>query len=367
MGTVAVESVVRGMEVSLIRDLDEALGLAEEWDALADAIDAGPLSRPTYMLGWWRHLGPGRLLVAAVREDGRLVALAPLHERRVGPVTVARWLGHGLGTVAEALVLPGHEDAASRMWAALATRSRVLELVECRAGSAGLAELSDLDVPGRRTTVAPRDLCPVADLEGDGLNVVRRPGAKNLRNTLKKADRELARSGTTFRLEVTSDPSGFEALLPSIRSVFDAAEAANPRQHLLRPPYEDFFVEYVLRELASDRAVVLCGYLGNRLVAFWVALRSRNTLSLFFGRFAPDVAAFRPGHLLFRETYQWAAGQGLRRVDLLLGESQTKRQWSTGSYGTLEVTSGTPAARAVARAAVQAADNARRVTSRVRP
>ena len=363
-----MKSAVRGVEVSLIRDLDEALGLAEEWEALADAIDAGPLSRPTYMLGWWRHLGPGRLLVAAVREDGRLVALAPLHERRVGPVTVARWLGHGLGTVAEALVLPGHEDAARLMWSTLSTPTRVLELVECRAGSACLDQLTDLQTPGRRTQVAQRDRCPVVDLEDDdGLAVVRRPAAKNLRNTLKRADRELARSGSTFHLEVATDQAAFESMLPAIRAVFDAAEAANPRQHLLRSPYEDFFVEYVRQEVARGGAVVLGGYVGSRLVAFWVALRSPTTLSLLLGRFAPDVAEVRPGHLLFRETYRWAKGQGLRHVDLLLGESQTKRQWSTWSYETLEVTSGTPVAVMMVRAAVHGADTLRRVTSRARP
>ncbi len=97
-------------EVRLVHDPAEAADLVAEWDELAEACGTGPLSRPRYALGWWRTLGRGRLLLATARVDGRLVVLAPLHERRAWPVRRVRWLGHGLGTVAEMLVLPGHED-----------------------------------------------------------------------------------------------------------------------------------------------------------------------------------------------------------------------------------------------------------------
>jgi len=345
-------SSAEALRFELVVDPEEASQLVGEWDELADDVGAGPHARPAYALAWWRHLGKGRLLIAVVHERGRLVALAPLHERRIGPVTVARWLGHGLGCVGEVLVRPGHEYAATLLWSKLATPGRVLELVETRAGGGGLAELIALDIPGRGTRVEPRDTCPVAELgeDPDGLAVVRR-GSRNLRSVLKKADNAVARAGLAFRVEVATDPASLDAMLPGIRAVMDAAEEHQPRQHLLRPPYEGFVLEHIRAELSAGRAVVLAAYLADRLVTFRFALLSSSTMWLSLTRFDPEVARFAPGHLLHRETYRWAAEHGLSRVDLLLGQSQTKRQWSTGAYDTLEVVNGSPGALALVRGA----------------
>ncbi|WP_323792709.1 hypothetical protein, partial [Nocardioides sp.] len=102
--------------------LEAAEALAPEWDALADACEAGPFARPLFALTWWRTLGTGELRVVTVRQDGELVALAPLHRRRVGPLQVVRWLGHGLGTVAEALVRPDRPGADAALWGAATGR-----------------------------------------------------------------------------------------------------------------------------------------------------------------------------------------------------------------------------------------------------
>lgn len=345
-GAVAARGV--RLHPELLTELDQATAIAAEWEALARRCGAGPLSLPDYCLDWWRHLGRGRLLVATVRDDdGTLLALAPLHERGVGPARVVRWLGHGLGTVAQVLLAPGREDAAAALWRAVARRGRVLELTESRADRPGLPDPAALDGRGRRTTTTPRDECPVCDLtDDDGLGVVRAQGNKNLRKSLKRADAALEQRGATFDVEVATDRATFEALLPAVREVFDAAEADRPRQHFLRPPYEPMTLDYLRRRFDDGTAVLLVGYVAGRPMTFQCGMvdgdADGGTVSLWLARFHPDFADLKPGYLMQRATFTWAAGAGLRRVDLLLGASQTKRQWSTGSYGTLQVTSGHP-------------------------
>lgn len=351
------------LQVETIDDLARAEAVAAEWDELADAIGAGPLVRSAYCLSWWRRVGPGRLLLTTVRDPataggpGRLVALAPLHVRRAGPVRVVRWLGHGLGTVSEVLVLPGRDDAVDVLWRTVAGPWRVLDLVESRADSPALASLEALVEGRRRTSIAPRDACPVIDLEGDGLEHVRRPGAKNLRKVLKRADAALQAAGCVHRVEVALDEARFEGLLPDVRVVFDTAEADHPRQHLLAPPYEDFVLEFLRGEVSRGRAVALVGYLDDEPITFLLALitPSTSTLSLWISRYVPQSVAFSPGHLLLRSTFAWAAGYGLSRVDQLLGVSQTKRQWSSSTYATVDVRHGSRPALALADAATRAA------------
>lgn len=359
-GTTPDHAPTPGPVVEVVDDLDDATALAAEWESLADRCGAGPLMRPQHALTWWKHLGRGRLLVVCVRQAGRLVALAPLHERPLGPLRVVRWLGHGLGTVAEVLVEPGQEAQAALVWEELAGARRVWELVECRDGAAGLPAAGGRR-GSRRTTVRERDLCPTADLSAGLEGLVRRTGKKKLREKLKRCDRILARTGSTYRTDVATDPAELAAQLPDLRAVVDAAEADRSRLHLLRPPYEGYVLEYLRDGVATGRAVSLVGYVDDQPATAQVWLRQGETLSLWIARFDPRFSELSPGHLLYRDTYAWAESAGVTRIDLLLGDSQTKRLWTTDSYATLEVVSGHPAAVGLARAAERLAGAVRKV------
>ncbi|MEO9324223.1 GNAT family N-acetyltransferase [Nocardioides sp. C4-1] len=347
-----------GLRCELVSDPARAADLADAWDALADEVGAGPLVRPSYALTWWHHVGQGRLLVGAVHDGDRLVALAPLHERRAGPIGVVRWLGHGLGTVSEVLVAPGRDDAATLLWTTLLSPRRVLDLVEARADSPALAALVALDRPRRPVTVTPRDRCPVTELGETGLAHLEAPSARHARRVLRRADRDLAADGRTYSVQVAVDRAKLEELLPDLRQVFDHAEAAAPKQHLLHEPWGGFTLDYLRREADAGRCITLVAYVDEHPVSFLLALLtpSTATMSLFTTRYDPAGARYSPGHLMFRETFRIAPDHGVRRVDMLLGVSQTKRQWSNGGYDTVEVRAGSSAAWRVVDAAVALAE-----------
>lgn len=347
-----------GVTTEIIRDLDHARAIAPEWEELAEACATGPFARPSYSLAWWQHLGEGRLLLAVVREGGRLVALAPLHERRLGPVWLARWLGHGLGTVTEALLRPGHDAAAAELWASIAAPRRVLQLIECRSGSRALPALEV--APGRRTRVSVRDLCPVVDLGEDRRPFLEGPERRRLRRTLSVARRRLDDDGIVHRVEVADDLDAFETLLPAITSVFDSAEEKRSRQHLLREPWGDFTRAYLREAVAADQAMAFVGYFDDQPVSFDLVLLADHTMHSWITRFDPATASHSPGHLLRSAIMDRAVADGRRRVDLLLGEGVHKRLWATGDYDTLEVMSGAPASLALATSALRAAEELKR-------
>jgi CelD/BcsL family acetyltransferase involved in cellulose biosynthesis len=74
--------VLRG---ELIDELGAAEQIRDEWDALAVARGR-PFCSPAWMLAWWRHAAPPSALlrIAAVRQNGRLVGVAPFFAREEG-------------------------------------------------------------------------------------------------------------------------------------------------------------------------------------------------------------------------------------------------------------------------------------------
>jgi CelD/BcsL family acetyltransferase involved in cellulose biosynthesis len=86
--------------VALERYADVA-PLAQEWDDLAERCGASPLVRPGWVSAWWRAFGSGRLEIAALRRDGRLVAVLPLRRHMLTVRSLFNWHQMEFAAVAE--------------------------------------------------------------------------------------------------------------------------------------------------------------------------------------------------------------------------------------------------------------------------
>ena len=155
-------------------------------------------------------------------------------------------------------------------------------------------------------------------------------------------------------MQVVDDAASLEAALPGIRAVFDAAEAAQPRQHLLAGEWEAFTSAILRDGVAAGEVLVLVAHVGPDPVAFDIMFVSPTTLSSWIGRFDPEASRFSPGHLLQCAGLDWAHAHGIERIDLLLGDSYYKRLWAGRAYDTLELEAGPAPARAVLHLAAAA-------------
>lgn len=347
--------------VEVLRTPEAAAALAPEWRALADEVDAGPFLQPAVALAWWRHLGRGELRLVTVRDaQGRLDAVAPLHERRVGPQPVVRWLGFGLGTVGELLVRPGApEGTAAAVWGALAAPGRrALHLVETRHGGTGVDDLRRHDRWAVHAVL--RDACPVVDLRGhrDAASFLAEPGRRKLRQNLARYDRQAERDGTPLAVEVHTTPEAVAGALADLTRVHDRAEAHRPRLHFLAAPYRDFTVAALDAAAREGRAAVVVLRAGGEPVGLHVVLRGGATAYAWLARADPAAAELGPGHVMLRAVVDWAAAAGCHTVDLQLGDDPYKLRWSSGTYDTIGVTAAAPGRLAPARAVLAGVDGA---------
>ena len=354
------------LSITTVDDLDQAVALAEAWEELAAAAGASPFVQPAYALTWWRHRGRGRLRLVTVRAGDQLVVLVPLHVRQLAALPVTRWLGHGLGTVAEVLVRPGWRAAAADMWSALAEDSRLLlDLVEYRDDGGGLAELrrcSEL-----QSDLRLHDVCPVIELEQlpSAEAVIDRLHRRHaVRRSVARARRRLVDHDASVRVDVCRDWDSVAAVLPEIERIYDVAEADRPRLHLLREPWRSFLLELLDKWAALDQLAVHVLRVDGRAAAFEITVDYQTTRSHWVTRFDPAAAEYSPGHLLTLSVLDDALARGLRRCDLLLGDGAHKLPYATASYDTLSVRAA-PSSLAVRQGVVDATTRARSAAGRV--
>src|SRR5207244_3207037 len=112
---IEIESADGGMTLDVIDDINALAELAPEWRELVQNSAApSPFLTPEWLLAWWTHLAGSRTLhVLVVREEGRLMALAPLLVAR-GPLGVGSRLeflgaGHAGSDYLDVIVRAGHE------------------------------------------------------------------------------------------------------------------------------------------------------------------------------------------------------------------------------------------------------------------
>jgi starch synthase len=354
------------LTVELVTTLEEAERLAPEWEALAVACGTRATATPSYCLEWWRHCGRGSLLIVTVRDARQLVALGPFHQRRIAGLEVVRFLGHGLGTVSELLVAAGREDAAETAWAALArSRRQVLQLLEYRYNAGGLLALRRS--AGWEARLEVRDLCPVLALDGSLETLLAARERRNLRRSLSIGERQLRQDGLSHHVDILTRWEQVPERLGEIQTILDAVERDRGRLNLFAPPWRRFTMALLCREAAAGRLAIFLGTIGGRPASVIFTLRAGRSLGYWVPRFDPAFERFRPGHLLLRELVAFAyADPGLDEVDLLLGDHEYKRRWSSSWYDTLRVEAAAPGRLAPVRALLTTVDHTYRARQALR-
>lgn len=325
--------------------------LRQEWHDLAEAVGTRFASRPSYGLSWHRHLARGPLRVATVHRDGRLVALAPLHQRRRLGVRVLRLLGHGLGTVGEALAVD--DEAMRDLVAGLSTTGSVLELTHLPESSPLLIAIRD--DTSWSSSFTPDDHCPVIELpEGTRASDLR---SKSTLSRAASTRRKLAREGNELEIETVCSREEFDARWANIVATAASAQSdeGDDRLNLCAPPHDAFTREFLREEADNGHLLIWGGTFGGRWGAHFAMLRTGATAELWFTRFDPDHGRARPGHLLIESVCDNHDEVGITEVDLLIGRSGYKKDWQSGEYrvGTLVAV---PAGTRTARARMAAAD-----------
>jgi CelD/BcsL family acetyltransferase involved in cellulose biosynthesis len=323
------------MTVRVLRSLPQVREVIEPWTALADAAGARHNMQPFWCVPWWSNVGSGELYVAVVEAGGGLAALAPFYRRRRLGVDTLRFLGSSILGVGEVLVAPGQEAAGDELWDYLLTRPRTtLDLIQHRLGGPGSDALRRAEGHPWHAQLGPASpFVTVAGSWDDYWAGRRGKFRRELQRTEKLAERE----NMTARVEMAVEMGDIDKRLPDATRVFDVATRAQPRLNLLAGNYRSFTLDMFRRAAEEERVALFVLYLGDTPAATAFMLRSGQTIGGGGLRFDHALGRFSPGQLMLRHVMQWVFASGSTEFDFGPRDALYKRQWSTGTYDTVEI------------------------------
>jgi CelD/BcsL family acetyltransferase involved in cellulose biosynthesis len=297
--------------------------LRDQWDELAQAVDAPPFLRPTWFEAWWTAFGSGSLDIVALRRDGRLAAVLPL-SRRLGVVrSLSNWHQPEFAIVAQ--------DAAARqaLADALLRTSRApisLRVVDSQGADAEALRCAAQVVAARlQTRVQLRS--PYLEIEGDWAGYQTALSGETYRNIRRRRRRLSERGELVGRIEDRWER--FDDALGAGFGIEGSGWKRDAGTAITSDPATHAFYTQIAR-WAAERGWLRMAwlYLDGAPVAWDLMFEHGDVMYALKGGYDTTYRSFGPGHLLTAEIVAHCFAHGLRRLDFLGDTSQYKRVWT---------------------------------------
>ena len=332
----------RLLERSTVSNEEGFAALRPEWDALVDRLELpSPFQSWDWNSVWRKHFGlRSRLHVVAFRREGRLVGIAPFHERRHGGwISSLVPIGWGnLLTEQLEFLFPRHE----RRLLMAELHRHLLETDHAWVGVSGL-EPDDLasGFPGLgivnevRLPFEYRELPPTWDEMVRGLN-------RSMRGNVKYYPRLMQRSGCPHRFRIASTPADVSAALPIVYRLHSARAAApdgvTHKNYLERDDHRAFLDEVAPMLAARGEMKVGMLEVQGEVVAVQIWMEKAKTIFLYYSGYLPEWSKYSVAMVTTSEILQDGISRGLNRVEFLRGTGHFKTRWDTTRRFQLEVT-----------------------------
>ena len=302
--------------------IEEIAGVEEEWDALADRVDASPFLRAGWIRAWWSAFGRGKLEIVTLRDGDELIAV--MAQRRVAGAVVSptNWHTPVFGPVAR-----DAEASRELFGRLLATRPRQLAVSFLEEEDPARASLEQAaDANGYRSVATTRLRSPYLDLPTDPDAVAQILNGKR-RREMRRRRRQLEEQGEV-QIDLAEE-GGIEGLLEEGFRVESLGWKGERGTAIASDERTRRFYSDVAR-WAEGRGWMRFGFLrvGGKPVAFDFAFEQGGSLYLIKTGFDPARRAQAPGLELRLASITKAAADGCRHYEFLGQPEPTKLEWT---------------------------------------
>lgn len=301
--------------------LESLASVHEEWEALADRLDASPFQTAGWTSAWWSAFGRGKLSVLTVRRGGELAALLPVAERAGALISPTNWHTAVNGPLA------ADRDAETAIYREMvAIGVRRIDISALPSSHASL--LADvLREEGYQAEARVIQRSPFLPIEGDW-DSYWSGRSRRLRASIRRSRERLAELGEVT-VAVNNGEEGFDELLAEGFEIESRGWKGQEGTAITsRPETLKFYSE--LARYARGRGILCLAFLrvDGRAVAFHFSLESRgHHYGLKMGH-DPELDHASPAKVLTASMVERAFRLGLRTYEFLGAADPYKLRWT---------------------------------------
>lgn len=314
--------------------------LADDWrELLADSASDQPFLTYEWLHAWWMHLRSDRELhIVTVRDDGRLVALAPLALRpprlaRVQPYRLFEFLGSGEAgsDYLDFIIRRGHEQPALDALARHFTdNGRVLELSRVKPDSSCATVLGQrLDDSGWTMVDDPTDVCPYIELAGHDWDSYLATLSSAHRYNVRRRFRNLEKAFTVEFEECIDDVRRTECLAELVRLHHIRRDELGGSDALHTDELVAFHEDFTRRAMERGWLRLFVLKLDGAPVAAVYGLMYDGIFHFYQSGFDPAFNKYSVGLVVLGHSIRRAIEDGAREYDLLHGDEGYKFRWAS--------------------------------------
>jgi|SRR5208337_1676986 len=327
-----------GLELLTIHDAKDFYALRNEWNDLLEKSDQNTIFlRWEWLYTWWQVYGTGsnQLCIYIVKEDGRLVAIAPFYRtRKYIFFSELRFLGSNVicSDYLNIILIKNKEETlmdfilpaldGMKNWDALELKNIISSSGSVSAVESFFKRRGYMTSLDREYTV-----CPYIYLKSPWESINDSFSSK-IRNIISRKSKKLEKSYTVSYYNVKSNED-IKKYLPD----FVRLSRLRFNQKKMRSPFMDekfyAFHKKIISELAK-KEMVKFDFLkvNDTLIASTYMFRYNKRDYYYQSGFDPDWDSYSPGTLLFYHSIKNAHDTGIEEYDFLQGDENYKSKWT---------------------------------------
>jgi CelD/BcsL family acetyltransferase involved in cellulose biosynthesis len=313
------------LKVIVVKTAEGAKQIALEWRELWERCpNATTFQRPEWIISWIDTFRPSEPLILELREDGKLVGVAPFLIYEDGSQRILGLMGGGVSDYLDILVEPdGCQQTLSEIMAFI-TQSKfdwdLLSLTDLPAASTLLKFAGESGLKPSHHDVCT-DLALPSGVE-HLKNVISKHKYENLRNARSR----MRRSGEG-QIELATQET-LNEFLDALFELHAMRWKEFGESGVLADPHIQAFHREVAPELLDRKVLRFYGLrLEGRLVATLYSFFEREAVYCYLQGFDPAYASLSAGTLLLGAVLEDAISEGKKRVDFLRGQESYKYSW----------------------------------------
>lgn len=343
------------MKVVEVTRTDDLIDLAPVWNkALASAGSDNIHSTFEWLSAWWKYFGEDKqLLVILIKEDDRLLGIAPLMIESVPrikgllPHRTIRFLGEGPSDYADFIINEDRDQVIALILDHIQKRSNQwdeIDLAEIREDS---PNTDILKREAAKRGFHPKTIhgvnCCYLPLNQDWESYFSSLGKRhktNINRVIRKAEREAG--GIEFTRK--HPPEDLNSLLDKIVEIHRQRSQVKGRASFFET--REAFVREVVSSFAEQgQTDLLTLQIGGKVAAYILAFDYHNVVYVWNVAFDPDYTPFAPGVLAFRFLIEDCMKNGYKEFDFMRGEEPYKEEWTKLTRRNYRITMTNPAFR----------------------